>query len=138
MANRSIRLFPHSEAEFATAQELADWLDDDLRCRKGWYRVINTRKYTKLREGDVVVFHRAGEIVGDAWLKHELERLRPADRAGGQLYRGLLVFDPHTIRVYPRTMTLKELTRVTGLKINPQTVHYLREREYAAILNHVR
>jgi hypothetical protein len=138
MAGSKIRLLPHSEDEFETAAALAEWLDTDLRCREGRYRVITTRRYTTFRAGDVVVFHRAGEIVGDAWLKQGLERLQPADRISGQLYRGLLVFDTRTIRVYPKTMSLKELTKATGLKVNPQTIHYLSERQYSAILAYVR
>ena len=128
---RTIFLFPHSEDEFPTKEDLKKYLRGPLLKRGGEYRVVRADRYTGPQRGDVAIFHRDGQFVGEAQVEVGLQRYDRRRRIGGRTYQGWLTFDPSSVRVYEATF--KEFKRRTGIKVNPQAIQKINVDGYRAI-----
>lgn len=129
----SIYLFPHGENEFESAKQLASWMRGELARRRGVYRVITARRYTSPRADDLVIFCRAGLLVGEAWIKKPLRKYpKPRPIADG-VYEGELVFYHETLKVYGKPKGFEDL-RAVGFEVNAQSIQRLSPVVYRSVL----
>src|SRR5690349_19795546 len=94
----SIRLFPHDPAQFRTREELATWLDAEMRKNGGRYRLVTSGAPPKeLPAGTVVLFRHGHYLVGEAAVASYDRRPFTED---GVEYAAQVFFNPDTIRVF--------------------------------------
>jgi hypothetical protein len=130
----TVFLFGHSDDQFLDERALANFLKRDLRKRNGLYHVVTANLYTGPQAGDVVVFHKNNQFVGEAIVKHELLRYGRRRRINGQLYEGDVTFVPATIRAYRKMVPFSEVEETTNLMVNRQAKQRIRPGDYKAII----
>jgi hypothetical protein len=130
----AIYSFPHSSEEFSSAEELADYLRETLVDRDGRYRVVTASRYTSPKSGDIVLFQKDRQVVGEARIKEGLRRYEQPERVAGHKYQGYITFDPDTVRVYEKTISFDEVEEKSGIKLISRAVQGIDSKAYKAIM----
>lgn len=124
-------IFPHSDNEFATENDLRDFLLNTLpEEEKGRYllRKLGWKdKDFMLRTipGSLVLFRKKGVVVGEAVMISPIQKLeRPesskTERGIPMDYYHEVLLDTRNIKVYPEPLPVTELERWLGRKLYPQ------------------
>lgn len=124
-------IFPHSDKEFCTPDELRSFLCDKLpRQKKGRY-LLGKLGYkdkdfkAKVIRGSLVLFRKKGCVVGQATVQNAILELRPpkedkTEKGIPMTYYHAIVFDPLSIKVCKEAISVEALKRWSGKKLYPQ------------------
>lgn len=123
-------VFPHSDDEFLTAEELRDFLTSQLPAGGGEYclgKVGWKDKDFRVRvvPGSLVLFRKGSVIVGDAVVQRPIIKLDPPrhdlTRCGiPTTYFHEIVFDPNSVRAYPTDVQVSAIEGWSGRQLAPR------------------
>lgn len=134
MADPHIRIFPHSQEEFASIDTLTTWLLTGLRARGGRYRLRSRDALAELPIGSIVLFRYGNKIVGEAIVAGYF-RESSIDRtlAGEEFeYKAYIMFSQTSIRVYAPPVPTKKLQAILGdsLDITKSAIPYYKIEDW--------
>jgi hypothetical protein len=132
----SVYFFPHSRDEFPQTQDLKEFLQGTLVRRDGIYRVVSAERYVRLRKGDIVVFHKGRQLIGEARVQEGVRRYEKPERVDGYVYEGYVVFDVKSAWIYGESIPFALATTRSGTRINPRAVHKVDWITYHTIVGH--
>ncbi|MDO8635766.1 MAG: CARDB domain-containing protein, partial [Dehalococcoidia bacterium] len=114
-------VFPHSDDEFATADDLRRFLTKELPDREGEYRLRKLGRKDKdfearVTAGSLVLFRKGEVIVGDAVVQQAIIELDPPEE---NIYYYKIVFEPASVRAYQTEVTVDRIEKWSGRKLQP-------------------
>jgi hypothetical protein len=114
MGSLQVRIFPHSQKEFASEDSLLTWLLTGLRGRGGVYHLRHADSVKDIPPGSVVLFRYGNRIVGEAvvWKGKETFADKVKDRTltGEEAeYGAKVTFVPSSIRLYAPPLAVERL-----------------------------
>ncbi len=121
----SVYLLPHSSTEFATKEQLADWLIGGLpSVQDGWYLLWRDRFWRNTESGTVCLFHKDKFFVGEGALDGTLVAYDGLEtRPGTNIrYESKIRFRPDSLRQYCPPVSFDVVSQLTGKKLSTQSV----------------
>lgn len=132
MVEPVVCIFPHSDDEFATADELRSFLRDWLSTRESKGRYLLGKLGWKDKDfkdkvirGSLVLFRKGKKVVGHAMVEELIRELHPPEH--GKTEHGVpkdyyhdIIFDPESVRIYPDDLPVESLENWVGRKLNPR------------------
>jgi len=138
MGEPVVCIFPHSDDEFATADELRSFLGDWLSIEESEGRYLLGRLgwkdkdfKAKVTSGSLVLFRKGKDVVGHAMVREPIRELDPPEY--GKTEHGVpkdyyhdIIFDPSSVRVYD--LSVESLESWVGHHIKPRFYSILGSR----------
>jgi hypothetical protein len=138
MVEPIVCIFPHSDDEFATADELRSFLGDWLSTEesKGRYRLgrlgwKDKDFKAKVISCSLVLFRKGKDVVGHAVVHEPIRELDPPEHGKTEHdvpkdYYHDIIFDPQSVRVYD--LSVESLEKWVGCPIKPRFYTILSSR----------
>ena len=132
----SVYLVPHGE--FEDANDLAAWLEDDLRNpsgRNGVYLVASAHYWRNIPSGSMCLFHKRKQIVGEGKLLQGLHpcSIHETSPVTGRPYEGQGRFDPNTIKRYKSFLPFPQVEATLGKSLTYRGVQRLTWEDYLKV-----
>ena len=130
MGEPVVCIFPHSDDEFTSADELRNFLCDRLPAQpEGRYLLGKLRRKDKnfkarVIQGSIVLFLKKGLVVGQATIQNAIRELDPpvdgiTERGIPVKYYHEVIFAPQSIIVYRRGIPVEKLKQWSGRSLEP-------------------
>jgi len=140
MVEPVVCIFPHSDDEFLTPNDLSRFLRDTLpRQPEGRYllRKLGWKDKdfkAKVTSGSLVLFRKKGWVVGQATVQNPIEKLEPpepdeTERGIPMEYHHVIFFDPNSIRRYEKALPVEALENWSGRRLYPGFYAILGKRQ---------
>jgi hypothetical protein len=128
-----VRIFPHSQEEFLSKDELMTWLLNGLRCRGGEYHLVSFDAVAELPPGSIVLFRHGHEIIGEAVVA------KGKEQCSAEEYAAQVTFSPSSIRLYSPPLSVKQIQQhiEKDISSSAQPYYKLNWETYARILKGV-
>ncbi len=142
MESAHVRIFPHSQDEFRSEDNLRTWLLTGLRGRGGVYHLRGAHPVKELPAGSVVLFRYGNRIVGEAVVVKEWETLlKPLEErtlTGEEvLYESQVTFSPSSVRLYAPPVPVEQLRLDKDIVTSGRQYPRLDWGDYALVLREV-
>lgn len=134
-------IFPHSDDEFPTEDDLRRFLSNALPSEPDAGRYLLGklgRKDKNFKDrvipDSLVLFRKKGAIVGQAISKTMIEELEPPEEGETETgtkatYSHQIFFDPESIEVYPETLPIEQVESWANRKLDPRYYSIIGSRQ---------
>lgn len=129
-----IYLIPHSPKEFKHANNLREWLSNNL-ARDGEYAVASSYYWRNVIPDSVCLFHKDKTIIGEGKMLGGLMRYpgKEVSPATGKIYAGLVNFDPTSIKVYEKPISFVTVEKLLSKTLTFRGIQKLTREDYEII-----
>lgn len=120
-------IFPHGQEDFPSPKELVEFLKAELpKERQGKYRLRNLGRPRRFEgktfidaviPGSLVLFKKTDRILGTAVVQKGIEKVQPPEILTWGTYRFTVYFDPQTVVVYDRGVSVGAIEKATGVDL---------------------
>jgi hypothetical protein len=140
MAEPVVCIFPHSDDEFKTVDNLRSFLQNELPSRPGGRYLLRKMgwkdKDFKVRviPGSLVLFRKKGLIVGQAISHTMIKELEPPEQYETETgdtvtYYHDILFVPESIELYQKALPIQEIEHWARRKLDPRYYSILGYRQ---------
>lgn len=129
-----VYLIPHSPKEFKHADNLREWLSNDL-VRDGLYAVASSHYWRNVIPDSMCLFQKDKTVVGEGKMLGGLMPYSGTEVSPetGRLYAGVVHFDPTSIKVYEAPISFVALEKLLGKTLTFRGIQRLTRKDYEII-----